>query len=91
MELYEQIAELEEKKYNLEAQEAKLGGDPNVTKQQLMAQIKAENTTVAQLEKDIKAMNAEIRRMEKRAAATGPAEPQESSPADVQAEMQQAA
>ena len=91
VELYEQIAELEEKKYNLEAQEAKLGGDPNVTKQQLMAQIKAENTTVAQLEKDIKAMNAEIRRMEKRAAAAGPAEPQESSPADVQAEMQQAA
>ena len=69
--LYQQVAELEARRRDLEEESARLNMDPAQKKQQLMAQIREGNAEVARLETGMKELGAEIRGLEQKLEATG--------------------
>ncbi len=69
--LYQQVAELEARRKDLEEESTRLNMDPAQKKQQLMAQIREGNAEVARLEGCMKELGAEIRDMEQKLEATG--------------------
>ena len=69
--LYQQVAELEARRRDLEEESARLNMDPAQKKQQLMALIREGNAEVARLEGGMKEIGAEIRELEQRLEAAG--------------------
>ena len=69
--LYQQVAELEARRRELEEESVRLNVDPAQKKQQLMAQIREGNVEVARMEGGIKELGVEIRELEQRLDAAG--------------------